>query len=641
MVNPPSNAGSVFIRFVNLAGDKKPRTFVMNGEYETAPVEYSRTSTAVNPPSDSIKAIVRIDGVDDYADTLVYRFSRNLTYSFVGLPSVDEDSTRGPLTSFAVLTTSSVIKKDSKNAYVKVLNAVPDKDTSYSIRFGCPNGKAITQNLFYRKYSPMTPIQSGVIAVSLTKRVDSADIILGLYEFDLQQRGQYTFIIRDGDSGEELWVLDELDHTTGAFSEATSISAESKITEIRAINFSQSDVKLVKQPDVDIGQPLPPERIGNYEGIGACQSEDADIITAFAGPGFADSASSASSSLVVLEKYTVLVFDSAETTANRMVLIEPDREYYPDRVKIRVVHQAENLGGLTFTVGARMDTNRLNFRSGEIIAAALTYGEVSAPSFIYSDSLRFYAPITIFASTQPAKYVTSAPAYLETGKSYLLVITNSGNETRITLIEEDDVDGEIDYLDEGVFVEVVHALPGPVSDNTVSVDIVDVVSQAVVYYASSLATVVTQGAHTIEIAGKTVSFDAELGKRNLFILCGEADNPEILQFSSDPMNPGDNDYKRRFINATSENPFISVRFNTAIKNPDIADIIIQFGQASEAFTVTRENKISLYFFNPEISDTDFISQVNDLSFNFRKSYSIIFAGSEKYGGYSIIVQQEF
>ncbi len=653
LVNPPSNATSVLVRFVNLAGkdqvDQKPRTFVMNEKYETAPVGYSSSSSAVNPPSDSVKATVRLNGVDEFADTLVYRFSRNLTYSFVGLPSIDGDSLQGPITSFAVLTSSSVIKKDSKQAYVKVLNAVPDKNRSYSIRFGCPNGKAIVQNLAYRRFSPVVPIQSGVIAISLiVRKSNSVDSIIGLFGFDLDQRGQYTFVVRSGGGGgEEIWILDELDKTSGAFQKAVAIDAESQITEIRAINFSQSEVKLMKEPGEDIGEPLPPGRIGGFIGIGACASEDADVITAYTGPGFAYSSSSVISSLVVLEKYTVLVFDSAETAANKMVLIKPDRESHENTAKIRVVHQAESFAGLTVSIGARNDNNpdnELRFSSGEKLADTLTYGNVSNVSFIEPG----YAPITIFTSTNPAKYVTSAPAYLETGKSYLLVITNFGFNTRVTLIEEDAANGDIEYLEEGVFVEAVHALPGPVAANTVSVGIDDILSDAVLFYSSSLLTVVSQGSHTINIAGQSLTFDAELGQRNLFIISGEIDYPEILQFSSYPMDPSEINYKRRFINASSENPMIHItdnpmliRVDTVTNDTTRVTIAVPYGSVSEVREITKENKISLYFYKTDNFKDDFITRINDLSFIYGKSYSIIFAGSRKYGGYSIIVQQEF
>src|SRR5690554_1455472 len=81
LVNPPSQAETVNVRFINLAGDYETRSLRMT-ELVSAPVPYGQSTEVYNPPDDSTKAAVLKDGREEYTPFNQIKFFRNLTYTF-------------------------------------------------------------------------------------------------------------------------------------------------------------------------------------------------------------------------------------------------------------------------------------------------------------------------------------------------------------------------------------------------------------------------------------------------------------------------------------------------------------------------------------------------------------------------------
>lgn len=65
LVNPPSQAETVNVRFINLAGDNQPRSLKMT-EFVTPDIAYAQSSETFNPPDDSTFAMVIKGGNEEY-----------------------------------------------------------------------------------------------------------------------------------------------------------------------------------------------------------------------------------------------------------------------------------------------------------------------------------------------------------------------------------------------------------------------------------------------------------------------------------------------------------------------------------------------------------------------------------------------
>ncbi len=628
LVNPPPQAESVYIRFVNLAGDGQSRKLVLDNLEETSETLWGSTSPAINPPSDSVKLAVFKNGAKEFEQERKARYARDLVYSYFALPSAPGDSIQRVMDTIITMVNSSVIPLDSRNAYVKAINAVPNKDWKYTIRFGCPNGDIITSQLEYRRQSVQLPIRSGRVPVSLIKHNDTGKVNIGLFEFEMQERGQYIFIVRDDMAGgEEFWLLDEMDTTANAMKQAMPI--QDRTAYIRTVNFSASEISVFKDGEI-VEENIQPNSIGSFNKVTACATEILDEMTAFVA---GDTASKNFFSLEVLEDYTVMVFDSANSRANNMMVIEPVRDTIGSKAQIRVIHQAHRLTemGITVTVAARRDAELENkYKSGEVVTSRLSYGNISPPILVKSG----YAPIGIFASTEPARYITNAIANLESGKSYILVVTTDDNgKEQISLIKDEMENTQIEYEQSGVILEVVHAVPGL---QTVDVDVDSFLDDAKLFFTSSLSTIVTEGQSEVSVNGKKVQIDAQLGKRQLVIATGNAGNIELIYFSSDPMGATSVDFRRRFINASFENPFIGIKFSS--EEADYTHPAIQYGTSTDVRTLTLTNSQSIFVFNAQ---QDKLLQRFDLpDYSLSKNYIYIFTGDAQ-NGYALIEQQEF
>ena len=75
-----------------MAGDYSPRTVKFTDE-SIGPIAYAQTSTADNPPDDSVQVSIQKNGQEEYKKELQVKFFRKLTYTFFAIPSSPSDST--------------------------------------------------------------------------------------------------------------------------------------------------------------------------------------------------------------------------------------------------------------------------------------------------------------------------------------------------------------------------------------------------------------------------------------------------------------------------------------------------------------------------------------------------------------------
>lgn len=662
LVTPPPQSETVKVRFFNLAGDGNQRVLSLENQLDTPEIPYGNISQGYQPPSDSTFIIIKNNGNIEYPDSLKKRrkFSRNLNYTFIALPSAENEPDDNPVDTVMSIISSSIIRDDDPYAYIKLFNASPNSDVKYTMTLGCPNGEILAASVRYRRSSVSKQVRTGKVPVSIL-RIDSVSSeSIGLFELDLSARDQkVVFITGPGTSPGDVFVLDQMDITIDALEQAAYIDDSNLLTGIRAISFSDEPLDIIKEPGEIIAQQIQPMTVGEYADVIACSSQYADSVSVYLN---GDTASTYKISLEVLDRYSFLVFDNETETAANTFMVEPLRllEELDGRSLIRVVHADYTNEAIDISLGARTVAGKYidesdslrNYRAGEEIAGKIYYGDMSNYKILPSG----YAPITIFSSTKPIKLLHSAIFDLEPDTKYIMVVMHdkSSREMKVSMIKDYDADETVDYtgsktvefLDEGIFATFVNATAG-LSQAKISIDpgIGDnILKDAILPFTGSLATVLPAGSHSLNMAGVTKNYNVETGNRILAFSAGTQAEIEIFTIIEEPMNPTPFDYRRRFINAAPEYQTIGLKETEVDSiNPFLW---VDYGQATDPpQAVTLDRKFSLFFTN---QNNEIISRAADLNLPFNKAYSIIFAGHSKYydgkdpeKAYSAIIQQEY
>lgn len=626
LVNPPSPAETVKIRLFNLAGDEKDRKLIIGGVNETNLTKYESLSDTIKPtPEDSVSLIIRGNGVEDFRLTDKFRVIRNTNYTVFALESSDK---KKPVDTVVILGTTPGLYINPNTSIVSFINTNNDTNVSYSVMLGCPSGTPIAQNITYRAISFQSQLPSGRLPISLIKHYIDSTRIIGLFELDLKSGDEYGIIIRFKAGKEEIYQLDQNDLSQNALVKVQQI--ENSQSFIRVINFSTSNIKVEKFENETIENELNGLSFGDYKTITACKSTTKDSINIFV----ADNLKSAvSTSLEVLEKYSLLVFDSKEEKGGLSMLANPIRLYQSLEGKslIRVVNADYLRDGLTISLGGRNDTNSNGYRSGDVLASGLAYGEIS--DYVILPSGR--APITVFSSSAPTKLLKTAIGQLESNKRYLLSIyVDDNGKEQISLIEDDEISKNIEPLKEGVFTQIVNAIPG-IGKMNLKID--NILNNSLIDYTASLATVLPNVETQIRINGNTYQFSPANNSSAILIATGEENNIEIFDLSEKLPSIETNLYHRRFFNACKEVPLISFRIDSD-SGATVADAL-RYGTKTDFYAEYNDRKLSFFIF--DYKNLTRISKISDVSLTFGKNYSIIFTGDSKKGGYSLIIQQEY
>ncbi|MFA6569998.1 MAG: hypothetical protein WCT77_02040 [Bacteroidota bacterium] len=630
LLNPPPQYKLVKIRFVNLAKDHEQRTCTVGGAVESQSVAFGQCSDSFMPSADSALIGIKKQSVSEYMDTIKTRFLRNTNYTFFALPSAPNKPVQKPVDEVLVLSTLEGLGLNTNSAYIKILNAFPDTARFYNVNLGCPNGKALATSSPYRMVSPPIEVPSGKIAVSITKIVNNQPPTFGLYQLNLKAATQYILLIFQKEDGTEgISLLNELDLTQAAIQPATLI--QERVTEIRTINFSKSAVSVTKSPDEPLVSDMPQNRIGTYISAGACSSGSQDTIVTFINN---ELKSFAPTSLEVMKKFTVMVFDSADLKANLTVIAPPVQLVKPlnGQSLIRVVHGGYLAQSMMVSVGARTSTSSaVGFNSGEIIATQVDYGNISKEALLAPG----LTPITVFTASQPTQLLFSTLINLDADKQYLFVITNNPDDfgnIQLTIIEESEIDKDLQFLEEGSFTQFVQLVPDA---ETITFSAPPVLQNAKLYFSGSMATILPEGSNDLTINNKQLNIITDKKTRNLIIATGTNSNTELIKFQYTPFDVSAINYKRRFINVCKEIPLINIGLNC-----DTCFIAenISYGSSSEPETVLLERKCSFSIYNPATKKV--VLRVNDINLPFGKNFTIIFGGNSA-NGYSVVIQQEF
>lgn len=629
LVNPPPYRETVRVRLINLASDFIPRQLNFDDKTFTAPVNYMEISELIKPPADSCFISIMKENNTEFKHSRKIIFSRSTIYTFFSLPSPNNSPNyRNVDTIIFTMTLTGLLPKPL-TSYIKVINVFPDTTVSFSVALGCPNGVLLTSHLGYRMESQMSEIHSGENHFSIVKHKNHENIILDLFKVELKTNNQYALIILQNKQGqEEVLLLDEFDGTIQALKPVTIVPQ--RYSQIRTINLTNKTINSKKEPDEDLIKNLQPMKVSEYKNVSACNSNNLDTFLVSSDNQIL---AETETSLMVAEKYTLIAFDSANIT--KLIIAEPIQlfEERKNRSTIRVVNISHKYPGLRVSLGARTDKdNPLGYTSGEILASESLFGTISPFVLLKAGFL----PISVFTSAQPSKLLFTTIARIDENKNYLLIVSDNPNNTlNIAIVEENEENENITFLEEAVFFEFVHLTPGI---NNVTISIPPIIDNAKVFYSSSISTIIPKNTEYITIQNNNFPINPEIGKRLLTIATGDKQNIDLYVESNFPMVTTPNAYNRRFINACKERKLIRIRLDC--ETCFILADSLAYKTSSFTENVPRESKYSLFFQDPTDKDK-FLKKVSDISPALGKNYIIIFGGSQSSDGYTVVIQQEF
>ena len=641
LVNAPPQSKTVRVRLINFADDKQDRKLVLDGKVETASVPFMSCSDAVQPPADSSNPSILKNGVEEYRSPRKIRFTKDNNYTVFAFPSMPIDTIPyKAVDTVIVVSTLSALPLREGYAYLRIINAVRDTNTTYQMRLGCPNGSMLGA-VTYTKVSVQSEVSSENVAISILKSTPEKTELVGLYNLKLEEKKQYLLVVAsDGLGGEKILLLDELSEKA-SFLEQYAESTSGLSTQMRCVNLSTSEQLFFKAPDKLITNGtianIAPKSMSAYVSVQACNEGGAlDTLAIMNGQ---DTSSIINTSLNISEKYTLLAIDSMGKSAGSLLLAEPYRMEPRGHALIRVVHSAFNRPNLTISVAGNSysDTqDSLRFRAGDLIAQRLYPGTISQPIRVVPGN---DIPITVFTSSEPAVLEYNALANLEKDKKYLLIVDYDANikDYKLYLIDENsEISGDLVPLQKGVFAQFINLIPGlKISELSVS----SILKNAKLHYGASIATVVAPGPQTLKINGKDTIINADLSERIFIIFAGNETNSDILVHNNKPSFVASNLYYRRYINASETTNLLNIKINRDNSETLPTVEALKYGASTNYDELKLAGNISLFFIDFTKAET--IYRVDDLPFTFGQKYAIIFGGRAEDKSYYVVVQQEY
>ena len=198
----------------------------------------------------------------------------------------------------------------------------------------------------------------------------------------------------------------------------------------------------------------------------------------------------------------------------------------------------------------------------------------------------------------------------------------------------------IQNSEEGVFYQIVNATSELEFINT---NLGDIITNANLYSGTNISGVVKAGNYQITLGSKTETFNFTKDSRPLLIACGDKNNQEIIDATTNKYILGNKEIRRRFVNAAIDVDGLSVYQNNT--GTDVLPEITGLGyKAISSYKIeTNDNKFTLYFKNTNTLDS--LSRVTDVKLSYKKGYTLIYTGTKNpsnvSNGYNLIIQQEF
>jgi len=623
LVNPPSKKESVKVRFINFANDKKLRTLDLEGA-TINDIAYATSSNAINPPSDSSFLKIYKNNQLEFEQELLVKYLRNTNYSFFALNKIlCENSNECKIDTIITLRTSAAIPDDPKACLVRFFNAYPDTNYRYLVKFGCPNGEELFAPLNYLQYS-FNPIilNQGEFSISLLKvdiQSPNKQIFVNLYNLKLIGKNQYTIIVNKLNEQENLSLLNENDLSNNSLTNLEVI--KNRNTKLRTINLSKSNISLEKANYGSIFDNLNSNFIDKFRDISICDNISKDTLLLKSNGAITNKQAI---SLNTNNNYTLIVFDSSIADAKKSIIIENGlNRNLTNKSSIRVVNATLSLPQLTTALGARFEPKSnefpFSYSSGIVLAEKQLFGDISNPIELNSGII----PINIFTSTEPAKLIFSTRAILEQNKNYILVILNDNDgKIKTFIVDDDDENNMINYLEEGIFIQVVNAYSK--SDN-VKVTFksqsnnLELLRDAELNFSNSLATVIENKPLEIIVNNVSYQYNPETKKRGMIIVAGDDKGFKFLSNNFET-NISNDFFRFRFVNAT-DMQFAKIKVNP---NDEAFIESVEKDTFSSYRLEDRERKITYHIFNGD--EEGYSLRISDVFFTLGKNYSIIMTG---------------
>lgn len=633
LVNPPSNIETINIRFINLAGDFESRTLLFDGKTQTDIIHYSNSSKLIHPPTDSAFISIRKGVNNEFAQSRMVKFQRNLFYSYFALPSPKGDTNYKVVDTIVSMTTSLAMPGYSTDAYIKLFNAYPDTTVTFSLLIGCPNSEPLFIGTRYREITLPKFIRTGKVPISITKLSAEGTELIGTYEVNLEIQGQYAIVISENQSSSiNVMFLNEKELESKAFNSAVPI--EQRFSEVRLINLSSQSVTATKLPGDVISLDLPSEKIGKYVKITACSSNSKDSVSILSGNTLAHEFSA---SFEVLERYSIIVADNGSKLASNSVLVPPSRILsLKGNSAVRVVNLADKYSTFDLSVSSRNKIgDSLGYTSGTSLAKALKYGTISGSVLLDPGEL----PLALFTTYSPVELLKTSITQIEANKEYLIIVTNdSKGDLKLNLVENNTEDIDLSKIEESSFIQIVNAASRNLFAN-INVD--NSITNAKLYRANTLATNVKVKAQeisfTINGIKKVINFEPKIDTRYSLILSGDKENPDYILLENKIRPIDRSKAERRFVNASSDFQTIWVVEN--ITKDTIPFALLQYKENTFFDYMDKVKRYTYYFFNPDTkkSITNFVIDVT-----LGKRYTLVFSGTNKDKfGFSVIQIQEY
>lgn len=638
LVSPKSQVATINIRFMNLASDRLDRVFSYDNKTDLPSTPFGFSTLASNPPSDSAYLYIKKNNEIEKKSFRKIKFSPNAHYAFIAIPSNPRDSIQRIVDSIYTLQTSVTRPINSLNSLVRLCNLNPDTLNSYSLVLGCPSGQVLAGSLPYRGLSSHLEVRSGKETFTILKNNLSGTTNLGLYEVTLEAYKDYTFIIRNEINGEVINFLEEFKIDQNSLYVPNKLN--DKKARLRLVNYSSSSIDVSKSDNLTLFTSVSSSQVSDYKDVSACNLNGKDTFNISISNQII---SSVEYSLDVNRDYTIFTYDStSKNKASKSIFVPPyqlDRQANGKAI-IRVVNANYLQDGINLSLGARQDNSNtiLKYTSGEQIASNLAYGSFSNAIALNPGP----APITIFTSAPPAQYIYSFNYDFEANKSYVVSVFNNEDGTCTTsVLEESMLNTNLSKLEEGVFIQIVNAIPNKDAVFSLS-PILDKVNLG---YSSYIATVVKKGSSLAYINSKEIQIDAQGNKRLLFVASGDETNIDINEFGLPFLGSYNDSYSSRIINAAKDIPSVSIyNYDPATSTPYAQGIAYGFG--SPSLSIRSEQKLAYIFVDPN-DKTKVLFQTDDIKMTFGKTYSIILAGKSngskdvRKSGYTTIILQEY
>lgn len=630
LVEQPSQSNTIYLRFINLAGDKAPRTLSFESKYEFANVAYLTNTLAINPIGDSAFASILVNNAVEKRSSYKTKFQSKTNYTFFGIPSSPRDSIQKQIDSIYFITTSFSKPSEPDVSFIRFANFVPDSISAFSYSLGCPSGRALASSLTYRGLTSNIEVPSGKLVFSVQYNKNGIQE-LGTYEVNISTAQSYNYLVftaleLDGSIG--IYLLDEDNKQINAMQKLSPQT--NKDAFVKIVNVSSKSINLEYNLGKSLIANISPNSITDFATIESCKLNEKDTLIVSSNGGVLNKFVAA---LTVGQNYTLFVADTIDGSVSLLLNEEmKNKSSNLGRTQIRALNFLDNKT-INVSLGAR-DTAG-GYTAGEIIAGEVRSNSTSPVQILKSGD----APISIFSTAPPVKYLYSSLQKFEPNTNLnFIASTDDNGVNNYYLIDDAAKNISLKPLQEGVLMQLLNGVP---EKEFVEISIPNRFNNVKLTYSNVISTIVSQGTNNITIDGKNFTYNSSTDKRNLLVASGEASNIDLGDYTTEPMGAPVNFYKRRAINAAKDFGVLRVydgdpNASTGSTSPWSDDLPYQ--TKCDPRFMDNEKKLSYWFVSAE-DITKSATKLNDIRLNFGKNYTFIFIGSKK--GYTAVILQEY